>query len=99
MANTFYVDVHGTWRWYNEAGQLHRLDGPAVECVDGTSAWYKHGTLHRVDGPAFELANGYKEYRLEGKRYSNLEDFCNDAGITGKHKTLLLLKHSLCLIQ
>ena len=27
----------------NSQGQLHRLDGPAVEYPDGTKSWYIHG--------------------------------------------------------
>ena len=27
-------------RYYNSNYQLHRLDGPAIECPDGTSHWY-----------------------------------------------------------
>ena len=29
--------------WYNDEGQLHRLDGPAMEYADGTKYWYQNG--------------------------------------------------------
>jgi len=54
-------------RYYNNAGQLHREDGPAVERVDGYKAWYLNGEYHRTDGPAIEMANGDKEWYLNGK--------------------------------
>lgn len=34
------IDDQGTIRWYNEQGQLHREDGPAIEFVDGSKAWF-----------------------------------------------------------
>lgn len=33
-------------------GELHRVDGPAVEYNDGDVSWYLHGQRHREDGPA-----------------------------------------------
>ena len=29
--------------WRNAQGQLHRLDGPAVEWADGTKFWWQNG--------------------------------------------------------
>ena len=51
----------------NKYYQLHREDGPAFECSDGTKAWFLNGKYHREDGPAIERANGDKEWRLNGK--------------------------------
>jgi hypothetical protein len=48
--------------WRNENGQLHRLDGPAVEMADGYKAWYQNGQRHRLDGPAIEMADGDKHW-------------------------------------
>jgi hypothetical protein len=53
--------------WKNEAGELHRVDGPAVEYENGYKVWYLRRKRHRVDGPAVELANGYKEWWVYGK--------------------------------
>jgi len=58
------VDECGNRRWYNESNQLHRVDGPAIECADGDKCWYVNGKLHRADGPAIESANGIKEWYL-----------------------------------
>jgi hypothetical protein len=38
----------------NELGQLHRVDGPAIEWTDGTKSWWLNGKQHRIDGPAFD---------------------------------------------
>ena len=54
--------------WRNpETKELHRLDGPAFECSDGTKCWYVEGKWHRTDGPACEYSNGDKEWWVEGK--------------------------------
>ena len=37
------VDEYGTIRCYNEDGQLHREDGPAVEWANGDKSWYLNG--------------------------------------------------------
>lgn len=47
----------------------------AVTCTKtshGSKIWEKKGTsiLHREDGPAIETVDGYKEWWLDGKRYS-----------------------------
>ena len=36
-------DEYGTIRWYNEAGQLHREGGPAIEWADGSKSWWLNG--------------------------------------------------------
>ena len=65
--STRTVDSDGTITYRNSAGLLHRIDGPAVECVNGTKCWCINGQLHRVDGPAIEDANGDKEWYLNGQ--------------------------------
>ncbi len=59
--------------YYNETGQLHRTDGPAVEGYNGYKWWYINGERHREDGPAVETTSGYKEWYLNDKRYSDEE--------------------------
>ena len=63
------IDSDGTKRWYNDVGQYHREDGPAVELANGSKQWYLNGKLHREDGPANEWANGSKEWYLNGQRH------------------------------
>jgi hypothetical protein len=63
---TVQVDKHGTKRWHLN-DNLHRLDGPAVECVNGSKYWFHDGKRHRTDGPAIEWADGSKEWYVDGK--------------------------------
>ena len=61
------VDEDKNRYWYNDKDQLHRLDGPAIECEDGYKAWLVEGKYHRLDGPAIEWANGDKEWWFNGE--------------------------------
>jgi antitoxin component YwqK of YwqJK toxin-antitoxin module len=58
---------NGTRCWYNQNGQRHREDGPAIEWADGTKSWYRNGELHREDGPAVEWADGTKIWYRNGQ--------------------------------
>jgi hypothetical protein len=64
--NGLIVDDDGIRRWYVN-GQLHRSDGPAVECADGHREWYVNGKRHREDGPAVEHANGIRLWWINGQ--------------------------------
>ena len=57
------------YQWIDGVHELHRLDGPAVEFVDGHKEWYQNGKLHRLDGPAIECANGDKCWYQNGQRH------------------------------
>ena len=63
------VDKYKTIRWFNDKDQLHRLDGPSLECADGSKSWYVEGKFHRLDGPAVECADGTKVWFVEDKRH------------------------------
>lgn len=67
-------DEDGVRRYLNQAGQRHRVGGPAVIWPDGSLFWYQNGVLHREDGPAIEWANGRKQWILEGIGFTE-EDF------------------------
>jgi hypothetical protein len=60
------VNDEGTIIWYQE-GKLHRVGGPAIECLDGYKAWYQKDKLHRADGYAVEYTNGSKFWYIDGK--------------------------------
>ena len=60
------IDKYGTKCWYLN-GYRHRLDGPAIEYLDGVKYWYLNGVQHREDGPAVELSNGTKKWFINGK--------------------------------
>ncbi len=74
--STCTIDSDGTKRWKNKQGQLHRIDGPAVEWFDGDKYWYLNDKLHREDGPAIERASGAKYWYIEGEELTR-EEFNN----------------------
>ena len=59
---------NGNQKWFQN-GELHRLDGPAIEHANGDKAWYINGERHREDGPAIEYANGDRSWYINGKRH------------------------------
>jgi len=61
------IDEYGNICYYNEQGQLHREDGPAVEYANGDKSWYINGLRHKEDGPAVEYADGTKAWYINGK--------------------------------
>ena len=67
MSRNPVIDKDGIKRWYNEDGELHRIDGHAIELVNGDKYWYLNGDRHRIDGPAMEYADGSKEWYLDGE--------------------------------
>jgi len=70
MKNGLHIDTLGNKEWYQN-GQLHRLDGPAIEWANGSKFWYQNGQFHRLDGPAVERANGGKSWYVRGKRITD----------------------------
>jgi hypothetical protein len=63
------INVFGTKKWINKQGELHRLNGPAIEYSSGSEEWYENGLRHRIDGPAIHLSNGYGAWFIENKRH------------------------------
>lgn len=61
--------INDVVEWVNETGELHRLDGPAIEYNDGDKEWWVAGQRHRIDGPAIEWSDGVKEWWVAGKRH------------------------------
>ncbi len=57
------------WYW----GELHKVNGPAMEYESGTKYWYLNGKRHRTDGPAIEYHSGRKEWWLNGKPLTEKE--------------------------
>jgi hypothetical protein len=78
------VSEYGTKCWYNEQGQRHREDGPAVEYANGTKHWYHKGKLHREDGPAIERTNGDKCWYINGKELTEAEFNARTKSCNGK---------------
>ena len=67
------VDMFGTRRYYNTAGQLHRENCPAVERANGDKFWYQNDVPHRENGPAVEWWDGSVEWWLNGVQLSESE--------------------------
>jgi hypothetical protein len=44
-----YIDRHGDIKWYNESGELHREDGPAIIIADGRQWWYLNNKVYLFD--------------------------------------------------
>jgi len=59
-----YISQFGTKIYRNSKGEIHKLDGPAIEWKNGDKYWYKEGKMHRLDGPAREYANGSKYWYI-----------------------------------
>lgn len=70
-----WSDGFKEWRFH---GELHRKDGPAIEC-NIFKEWYLVGQLHRKDGPATEYADGRKCWWFDGEHYGNNDDFTNES--------------------
>ena len=85
------IDRNGTKVWRNSKGKLHREDGPALEYIYGTKAWFIDGKRHRLDGPAMERADGFKYWFIDGKEYS-FEDWLDQLQISNEEKIMLCLK-------
>ncbi len=49
--------------YFNEKGQRHRNEGPAMIWPDGSCAWYKNGELYRKNGPLTIRLDGTQQYR------------------------------------
>jgi hypothetical protein len=65
--STMTVDALGTKFWRNSNGDYHRVDGPAIEYVNGIKAWWVEGKYHRTDGPAIEWSGSHKEWWVNDK--------------------------------
>tara|TARA_S200002703_G_scaffold159297_1_gene172263 strand:- start:1927 stop:2322 length:396 start_codon:yes stop_codon:yes gene_type:complete len=65
------IDQDGTIKHFNDAGELHRLDGPAIIKANGDYIWMLNNVPHRDSGgPAVkrkEARGIYKVYYRHGK--------------------------------
>jgi hypothetical protein len=57
-------------KFWRLKGELHRVNGPAIEWPSGTKEWWVNGKRHRLDGPAIEDSDGDKRWYLNGIRYT-----------------------------
>ena len=87
------IDSNGDKRWHNARGEFHRIDGPAIERVDGHKEWWVDGKLHKLDGPAIEWDDGDYWWHINGKRYSNFKDFQAAGRLTDDQMCVIRLKY------
>lgn len=59
--------------YHNDKGQLHRIDGPAIEWVNGTKEWWLNGMCHNLHGLAIRRPDGSGEYWVNGLHLHTLE--------------------------
>jgi hypothetical protein len=62
--NGSYIDEHNTQRWYNEAGQIHRDDGPAIVYRSGNSYWYFKGDMYHFFNEWIKLSEAPDKTKL-----------------------------------
>ena len=63
----------GAMECHKAAGNLHRIDGPAIRCANGDKSWWLYGKCHRLTGPAIESTNDTKWWFVAGKKVSESE--------------------------
>ena len=76
-------ELGGTNGWWGINGKLHRLDGPAIEQIDGTNSWWMDGKRHRENGPAIEWVTGESQWYLNDNELptKEIEDWVEENGI------------------
>jgi hypothetical protein len=79
---------YGTKFWKNKKKQLHKLDGPAIEWLNGEKEWWRNGMRHREDGPAFIYANGDKEWWINHVNFKTKEEYFDALSDEAKIKCL-----------
>lgn len=61
--------------WYNDEGDPHREDGPAMIWNDGQLWWCINDTFHRTDGPAIYCPNKPGRWFINGNEFSTKEQW------------------------
>ena len=69
------INKYGNKFYYKDKTMniLHREDGAAIECSNGSKVWYLNGKIHREDGPAIEYADGSKFWWLNDEKLTEEE--------------------------
>ena len=61
--------------WFK--GLRHRIDGPAIEYLDGDYEYWENGQRHNPQGPA-KCIDGRLEYWIDGRQYANEVECLNE---------------------
>ena len=64
-----YIDHDGDISWYNEIGEWHREDGPAIISINGDVEWWYNDTQYTFDGWCIVLNKTDEEKMLLRLRY------------------------------
>lgn len=67
------IDDDGDKCWYDEYGNFHRENGPAIEGANGDKSWLIRGELHNEKGPASIETDGTKEWYLHDEKFTEEE--------------------------
>jgi hypothetical protein len=95
------IGFAGRHKEYWIKGLRHRIDGPAIEYLDGDYEYWEEGRLHNLQGPA-KCIDGVVEYWIDGRKYANEDEYImklfemgyvnGNALIVGKAKSYNVLK-------
>jgi hypothetical protein len=62
--------------WFDDSGNYHREDGPAITWNNGDREYWLHGLPHRLDGPAVDWetvtewwVNGVRVYCKDNEEF------------------------------
>lgn len=69
MTSIRQINDDGAIHYYNEAGEYHRIDGPAIIRLNGSEEWLINGRHHRTDGPAYIGSDGAELWVIEGETH------------------------------
>jgi hypothetical protein len=85
------INSSGDKVWHNQAGEIHREDGPAMIYADGAESWWQNNLRHREDGPAVINNYGDKFWYIHGK----LHRLTGPAIITGNNTRIWYINDRL----
>ena len=59
--------ANGTSVWCISQGKRHHINGPALQCANGSKSWFINGKYHSLNGPANHYTNGNEEWLINDK--------------------------------
>lgn len=87
------INKFGNREWYNDKGEYHNENGPAIIWPDGTQFWFINGQAHRTDGPSYIGSDGYQSWCINGIRYHDNQSYQKEAGISDKDMNMIVLQY------
>ena len=77
--------------WFNEKGQYHKDNGPAIILNSGTIIYAQNGLRHNSNGPAVEWKTGEKQWFYNGKEFE-FKNWLEETNISDEEKLKLKLQ-------